>query len=146
MKYSDSSSLGRRHYELREASIHVRGTQTNGDSFEVEIPYKQINPFPEKLRVYSPFFRLGLCFFVFGVLALCLMRAMDFAGKGTFFSAALGLVVFGAVMALLGLKKIEMIRFNSTAGVPCLAVIRAGRYKSHYQSFVSELQNRIEHS
>ena len=143
MNYSDASSFGRRRFELRSDSIHVSGSQFNGTTFELELPYRELSPLPEKMKVYSPILKIGFWTTLIGILGIVIASVGQFNDEKPLFAMAYGPACIGFIMILLSLRKLEMIRFKSVAGVPALDIIKCGKFKSDYDSFVDELQKRI---
>ena len=144
MNYADSSLFGRRRYELRENLIVVSGTTTGGSNFEAQIEYSDLNPIPERIWVRSPMVWGGLALVSMATLILIAFAVFQSQDKSFFVGFAYTIALIGLILALASLKRIEIARFKSTAGVTSLDVIRAGKQKAQFDSFVEELSARAQ--
>jgi hypothetical protein len=51
--------------------------------------------------------------------------------------------VGGAVLAIINVRKVEMARFRSVAGLPMLDIARAGKGSTEFDRFISALVDQI---
>jgi hypothetical protein len=142
--YEAKTPFGHRLYDLDEDTVSVRGDIPLQGRFEVTIALSDLDPRFERIWIRSQFFAVGMWFFAIGLIAYLIettMVGMD--GWGTACLFTLMWAFIGAVLLGVGLKKYQIGRFKTKAGVPAIDVFEEGPMKSTFPSFLSELVNRI---
>lgn len=143
MKYKDRSLFGKRGYELLDAAVHVSGTTSGGSRFEAQIDYAELNPTPEKIWLRSPLMWGGIAITSMATISLTALGVFQSQDKEFLTGLAYAMAFIGLFVALISLKKIELARFKSRAGVASLDIFRSGPDKLQFDAFVTELKNRI---
>jgi hypothetical protein len=144
MMYSDKSYMGKRSYELREATVFARGDRFCESSFQIELPYESLSPYPDQLLLPSLFMRVGKPVAFVGLfVTLIFVFAKQWGYEPPFASSGL-LLIIGVLMMFIGRKKLEITQIKNISGVPQLWIVRAGNEKENFDTFVTELLRRIQ--
>lgn len=144
MKYTDRSLFGKRCYELRDTAIFASGTTSSGSRFEVSIDYSDLNPNPERIWLRSPLLWGGVGVVGISIVLLTALGVFQAQDKAFLTGYAYVMAFTGVILMLMSLRKIEMVRFKSLSGVPSLDVFKVGPMKAHFDTFIYELQSRIQ--
>ena len=130
--------------ELRDEAVLVNGTTANGTQFEGEVRYGDLRPAPEKQWVHSDLYWSGVYVLSLSALAIYgLAFFLQSPDKGFFWWMAFVTAGVGLLMILAFQRKIEMVIYSSSAGVPMLVIMKVGPEKAKFESFVQELHARI---
>jgi hypothetical protein len=131
-------------FELYPDSIRAAGRTSRG-KFETTITLSTLDPNFDRMWLFSSVFYV--CAFLFMVGVVTLLFVVIGRNDGTFDSLSgwIGaLTVVSFVGAIANARKVELLRFNSDAGVPRLDIARVGKQSKELDRFVSALVERIE--
>ncbi len=142
MDYADRSLLGKRYYEMRETTLVARGSNMISKQYEAELRYADLDPVYERLWIRTPILTTGIWLCIGGAIGYVLVAQIQ--SLQHLVALFITFMVGGLLCLLLGVRRIELVRFKSKAGVGLLDVVKAGPRKSEFEEFVAALQARIK--
>ena len=144
MTYSDKSLLGKRSYEIKDSVLYAEGSNLTNHAFKVELALADLNPNFERVWIRSPMMIAGLWIMIGGCVGYTLLDKLA-AGKAESIEGfCISLAFAGLFVLLVAMRRIEVVQFKSTAGVPLIMIVKAGKRKAEFDGFVGELQSQIK--
>ncbi|MCC7424974.1 MAG: hypothetical protein IT428_32280 [Planctomycetaceae bacterium] len=142
--YRETSERTRRRFELFADRIVVHFKSIHSDG-ETTIRLDELNPESDRIRV-RPLKPIRISFFILfiGVLGLIASYVRPELNRHYNLGVQSLVLVFAPLFLLIKFgAKVEYVRFKTKAGVVVLDVGRSGPDKRQFDSFVTELRDRI---
>jgi len=143
--YKAKSPFGRRTYKLEDGSITVSGDIPLKGDFEASFTPTDLDPHFEKLWLRSQFFGVGIFFTSISAIGYVLETAIfGLSEMSTLCLFTLTWLLIGSLILIIGLKKYQIVRFKTKAGVPALDLFEAGPMKSEFPDFLEQVLAAIK--
>ncbi|MBY0227896.1 MAG: hypothetical protein K2W96_01315 [Gemmataceae bacterium] len=142
--YRQSNTDQRCRFDLYPDSLRVRG-QTFVSTFDSPVPLAPLNPQPHRVWVFDSAFFTGLVSFFLGAIGagLLLGGVWRSAPEAVWF-VTIGVGIAGLVIAFLFCRKMEVAVFLTEAGIPAVAITRAGTQTREFEPFIALLIETIK--
>ena len=143
--YSDRIVSAKRQFTLMPDAVLVSGSTISGTRFELRVPLDSLQP--ERSRIFyrqSAFWAgVGLAGGAgFVLIIITNLPGIEWVSVPILSIIALG--VLGLLFAFITGRRLEVARFLTTSGTVGLDVIRAGRERDRFQSFVDAVTHQIQ--
>jgi hypothetical protein len=144
--YSDRIVGAKRQFTLISDAVLVSGSTISGTSFELRVPLDSLQPTRSRIFYRQSAFWAGVM--LAGGAGFVLIILTNLPGLVDWRSVpVLGIItlgILGLVLALITGRKLEVARFITTSGVVGLDIIRGGRERDRFQSFVDAVTQQIQ--
>ena len=130
-------------FELYPDSIRAAGRNVRG-KFETTIALSTLDPNFDRMWIFNSLFYASAFIFMVSVVALWIVTIGLNHETFDSLSGWIGtLTLVGFALAIINGRKVELVRFNSVAGVPRLDIARARQRSEEFDPFVSAVVERI---
>jgi len=143
--YSDRIVSAKRQFTLTPDAVLVSGSTISGTRFEVRVPLDLLRPERSLIFYRQSAFWAGVGLAAgagFVLIIISNLPGIDWVSVPILSIIALG--VLGLLFAFITRRKLEVARFLTTRGTVGLDVIRAGRERERFQSFVDAVSHQIQ--
>jgi hypothetical protein len=130
-------------FELYPDSIRAAGRNARG-KFEITITLSTLDPNCDRMWIYNSLFYASAILFMVGIVTLWTVVIGFNDGTFNSLSHLIGTLTLGGfTLAITNSRKVELVRFNSVAGVPRLDIARTRNGSEEFDPFVSAVVERI---
>lgn len=145
MQYNEKTFERKREYYLNDHELLIDGKIFLSSDFRKTIPLKDLDPNMERIRFRSQAFQSGMgmaALFFVGAYVVSELFKIDSLTSPVSFLYMFGFC--GVLMMLVTSRKIEYVKISNKAGVPVVAIAKAGKKKNEFGHFVGCLKINIE--
>ncbi len=143
--YSDRIVSAKRQFTLTPDAVLVSGSTISGTRFELHVPLDSLQSSRSRIFYRQSAFWAGVG--LAGGAGFVLIILANLPGIEWWSVPVLGIIalgVLGLAFALITGRRLEVARFITTSGVVGLDVIRAGRERDRFESFVDAVTHQIQ--
>jgi hypothetical protein len=143
-EYREARIECKRHFELYEDFVRVRGSFSCASDFDVTIKLRNLLPEFGRIRLRSKLFVVSMweCIIAAIVYAI-LISGLKMEPFGHVPGLVLMLATAGAIMMIVTFRKVEYASFKTEAGVTVLDIGRCGPDKERFEEFVEMVVRQI---